>query len=76
MKLEYALLLAAPMQICAASLPFFQQTPLTTLEEEFPVDGDNPLGYCTDPKDDILEITSVNLSPNPPEPYVLSLVAL
>jgi hypothetical protein len=68
MKLEYALLLAAPMQICAASLPFFQQTPLTTLEEEFPVDGDNPLGYCTDPKDDILEITSVNLSPNPPEP--------
>ncbi|KAH8691400.1 putative ML domain protein [Talaromyces proteolyticus] len=69
MKLFSALLLgAAPLQIWAASLPFFGQSPLRPLEEEFPVHGENPLGFCADPSDDILEITAVNLSPNPPVP--------
>ncbi|KAL1296913.1 hypothetical protein AAFC00_004524 [Neodothiora populina] len=37
-----------------------------TLEDVFPVPGDNPLQYCAKPVDEILEITSVDLSPNPP----------
>ena len=36
------------------------------LEEAFPVPGDNPLQFCAEPKDQILEIDSVDLSPNPP----------
>ena len=36
------------------------------LEETFPVPGDNPLLYCAKPDKPILEIESVDLSPNPP----------
>lgn len=36
------------------------------LEEVFPVPGDNPLNFCVKPVDQILEIESVDLSPNPP----------
>ncbi|KAF2188656.1 hypothetical protein K469DRAFT_684662 [Zopfia rhizophila CBS 207.26] len=39
-----------------------------TINEEFKVPGDNPLYFCSDPKDDILMIEKVDLSPNPPEP--------
>jgi len=41
-----------------------------------PVAGDNPLEYCAPPDDYILQIDSVDLSPNPPEAGVtLSIVA-
>ncbi|KAF1354011.1 phosphatidylglycerol/phosphatidylinositol transfer protein precursor [Delphinella strobiligena] len=36
------------------------------LEETFPVPGDNPLLFCAKPESPILEIESVDLSPNPP----------
>jgi hypothetical protein len=32
-----------------------------------PVKGDNPLEFCAPPADYLLEIDSVDLSPNPPE---------
>jgi hypothetical protein len=38
------------------------------ISETFSVPGDNPLNFCADPKDDILEIKKVDLSPNPPSP--------
>lgn len=41
-----------------------------TVKEEFKVPGDNPLYFCADPKDYILDITKVDLDPNPPKPYV------
>lgn len=41
-----------------------------TIKEDFKVPGSNPLYFCDDPKDNILEIEKVDLSPNPPEPYV------
>jgi len=42
------------------------------LAEELPsVPGDNPLHYCASPDKDILEIESVDLSPNPPKAYVI-----
>jgi hypothetical protein len=37
------------------------------INDDFPVPGDNPLDFCSDPADDILTIEKVDLSPNPPE---------
>lgn len=39
-----------------------------TIQDDFKVPGDNPLNFCADPKDDILEIENVDLDPNPPSP--------
>lgn len=36
-------------------------------DEKIKVPGENPLYYCSDPKDDILEIEKVDLDPNPPK---------
>lgn len=41
-----------------------------TVKEEFKVPGDNPLYFCADPKDYILQIEKVDLDPNPPKPCV------
>jgi hypothetical protein len=38
--------------------------------EVYPVPGDNPLEFCDDPKDYLLQIDKVDLTPNPPEAYV------
>jgi len=38
------------------------------ISEDFSVPGDNPLFFCSDPKDDLLKIENVDLSPNPPKP--------
>jgi len=38
------------------------------VNEDFKVPGDNPLYFCSDPKDYIAQITKVDLSPNPPLP--------
>lgn len=65
-----ALLLVAPLSTFARSLSFFDQSPIATSNKDFPVDGDNPLTYCSDPSNNILQIDSVDLSPNPPQPYV------
>ncbi|KAF2996729.1 Phosphatidylglycerol/phosphatidylinositol transfer protein [Curvularia kusanoi] len=39
-----------------------------TVKEEFKVPGDNPLYFCADPADYILQIEKVDLDPNPPKP--------
>lgn len=36
--------------------------------ESLNVPGENPLQHCQDPKDDILDLESVDLDPNPPLP--------
>jgi len=39
-----------------------------SVKDDLPeVPGENPLFFCSDPATDILEIDSVDLSPNPPE---------
>lgn len=38
------------------------------IKEDYKVPGDNPLYFCEDPKDYILDITKVDLDPNPPLP--------
>jgi len=49
----------------AKSTSFFGSSE-TTLDETLKVPGENPLQHCANPKDDLLEIKSVDLSPNPP----------
>ena len=56
----------------AARAPAFfdySQSPIKT-EDAIPVQGDNPLFYCSDPSNNSLKIDSVDLTPNPPLPYV------
>lgn len=64
------LLSVAPFAVTARSIDFFNsQSPIST--NGIPVKGDNPLEYCANPSGDVLEIKKVDLSPNPPLPYVL-----
>lgn len=45
----------------------------TLADEPMPVSGDNPLFYCAAPKEYILDIDYIDLSPNPPLALVSSL---
>ena len=36
-------------------------------DDDLKVPGENPLQHCQDPKDDILDLKSVDLDPNPPK---------
>ena len=69
------LLLAGPLPISAAAISSFfdpSQAPLQVdvSEETNNVKGANPLLSCTDPASYVLQIDTVDLSPNPPVPYV------
>lgn len=68
-----ALLLTAPL-ISAASFPAVFDPSQAYLQadttQQYPVKGNNPLEYCQDPSNYLLEIDSVDLIPNPPQPYV------
>ncbi|RMD42890.1 hypothetical protein DV735_g2244, partial [Chaetothyriales sp. CBS 134920] len=44
------------------------QDPLLDDKQALDVPGENPLQYCADPKDYLLDIDYVDLSPNPPKP--------
>jgi len=54
----------------ALSTPFFGsgdgQARLSADPEVNPVPGDNPLMFCQDPTDYLLNITNVDIDPNPP----------
>ncbi|KAL9624447.1 MAG: hypothetical protein Q9160_001410 [Pyrenula sp. 1 TL-2023] len=43
------------------------QKPLSVGNEDLKVPGENPLYFCADPKDYILDIRYANLDPNPPK---------
>lgn len=47
----------------------YSQSPIKA-EDAIPVNGNNPLVYCSDPSTNSLKIHSVDLTPNPPLPYV------
>ena len=67
------LLLAAPL-VSAASLSSFFDPSQATIRgdpvKEPPVNGKNPLEFCDDPENHILQIDHVDLDPNPPKAYV------
>ncbi|KAL4777874.1 Phosphatidylglycerol/phosphatidylinositol transfer protein [Aspergillus nidulans var. acristatus] len=61
-----ALLCLAPLAVTATPASFFGYTQ-DVIAEGAPVQGDNPLEYCSEPSGDILKIQSVDLAPNPPK---------
>ena len=67
MKLS-AILLLTPLLASAISLYNPSSSDSKALDENFPVPGDQPLFFCKDPKDYILEVHNVDLIPNPPKP--------
>ncbi|KAK5939869.1 Phosphatidylglycerol/phosphatidylinositol transfer protein [Knufia obscura] len=67
MKLLSTLLLS-PLVASAISFDYPISSDATTLDANFPVPGSQPLNYCKDPKDYILEVHNVDLTPNPPVP--------
>ncbi|KAB8069014.1 Phosphatidylglycerol/phosphatidylinositol transfer protein [Aspergillus leporis] len=62
------LVFLAPVSTTARSLGIFGSSQSPIQAQGKSVEGDNPLEYCSDPSSDILEIKSVNLTPNPPLP--------
>ncbi|EAW13998.1 ML domain-containing protein [Aspergillus clavatus NRRL 1] len=57
-----------PLSASARSISFFDSTQAPIQVQKYPVEGDNPLEYCANPAGNILEIKSVDLSPDPPLP--------
>ncbi|KAI5291457.1 Phosphatidylglycerol/phosphatidylinositol transfer protein [Ascosphaera aggregata] len=69
--LAYAIVIPEPTpqpKALPLSEPFigFSQAPLVA-ESSLKVPGNNPLTYCSAPKDDILSIDKVDIFPNPPQ---------
>ncbi|DAA74854.1 TPA_exp: Phosphatidylglycerol/phosphatidylinositol transfer protein [Trichophyton benhamiae CBS 112371] len=62
-------LLLSPLALAAPPSLFrdTSQIPLDT-DGDLKVPGDNPLMYCADPSENLLQIERVDLSPNPPLP--------
>lgn len=46
---------------------FGSSSAVAPFDESLSVPGENPLQHCQNPKDDILTLKSVDLSPNPPK---------
>jgi hypothetical protein len=63
-----ALLSSTLLVSAGASLFGGRNVDIAPWDETLDVPGDNPLQHCQDPKDDILELESVDLDPNPPLP--------
>ncbi|KAK1061666.1 Phosphatidylglycerol/phosphatidylinositol transfer protein [Friedmanniomyces endolithicus] len=60
--------LLSATHVAARSSLFGTNTDISpNVDGSLSVPGDNPLQHCQDPKDDILTIESVDLSPNPPK---------
>jgi hypothetical protein len=64
--LSAALICVAPLSVTATPASFWSSQDV--ISEAIPVKGNNPLEYCSDPSGNILDIKSVDLSPNPPKP--------
>lgn len=70
MQLTILLLAAIGAASVSASPSWIPGGGQVVINEDLKVPGDNPLYFCSDPKDDIVQIKKVDLSPNPPVPYV------
>jgi hypothetical protein len=70
------LFLAALSAVSVSASPSWMGGDQVTIQEEYKVPGDNPLYFCGDPANDLLKIEKVDLSPNPPKPYVFPIGAL
>jgi len=61
-------LLVTPLVAAALSIFNPSGSDVSALDDNFPVPGSQPLNFCKDPKDYILEVHNVELIPNPPVP--------
>lgn len=68
MKPPTALLLAPVLASALSISGLSSSSDSSALDANFPVPGDQPLNFCKDPKDYILEVHNVDLIPNPPVP--------
>lgn len=50
----------------SARSTFFSSQDVAPADDSLAVPGENPLNHCANPKDDLLDLKSVDLSPNPP----------
>ncbi|KAL5403296.1 Phosphatidylglycerol/phosphatidylinositol transfer protein [Paraphaeosphaeria minitans] len=76
MKAFAILVAASSAASVSASATWMTGGNQAVINEAFKVPGDNPLYFCEDPKDYILDITNVDLDPNPPLPgQTLSIAA-
>jgi len=66
MKFSSVLLAAAGVATVSAQPSWMPGQ--VTIQNDYKVPGDNPLDFCADPKDNLLEIEKVDLDPNPPQP--------
>jgi hypothetical protein len=64
------LFLAGLSAVSVSATPSWMGGDQVRIQEDYKVPGDNPLYFCGDPADDILTIEKVDISPNPPKPYV------
>lgn len=71
MKVSAVLLAASSAASVSAAATWTMGGNQVVINEDWKVPGDNPLYFCADPKDYILDIENVDLDPNPPQPYVL-----
>jgi len=77
MKVSAVLLAAtSAASVSAGSSSWMSGGSQVVINENFKIPGDNPLYFCDDPKDYLLEIENVDLDPNPPLPgQTLSITA-
>ncbi|KAJ4291695.1 Phosphatidylglycerol/phosphatidylinositol transfer protein [Kalmusia sp. IMI 367209] len=68
MKVSAVLLAATSVASVSAGGSSWLTGNQAVINEDFKVPGDNPLYFCADPKEYILKIENVDLSPNPPLP--------
>lgn len=69
------LLLTVPLISAAPSPSTFDPSQVSLridANDDLSVPGNNPLEYCQDSANYLIEIDSVDLIPNPPQPYVRS----
>lgn len=67
MKLTSLLLPVVLTITVSARSSWLNGNQVSVKENSVEVPGENPLLFCSNPPTDILEIDSVDLSPNPPE---------
>ncbi|KAK5167214.1 Phosphatidylglycerol/phosphatidylinositol transfer protein [Saxophila tyrrhenica] len=67
MKL-FALLTSSLLATAVSASIFGSSIEVAPYDDALDVPGKNPLQHCQDPKDDILDLESVDLDPNPPLP--------
>ncbi|KAK5075467.1 Phosphatidylglycerol/phosphatidylinositol transfer protein [Lithohypha guttulata] len=66
MKFTSAILLLSPLLASALSFP--SSSDRKVLDDQHKVPGSQPLTFCKDPADYILDVHNVDLIPNPPVP--------